>query len=248
MKKRILILLLVILICIGIYLNRSYAYIYDKIDDMALTAPATNQTYILGDSQTSDKNIVYVALGDSLTAGVGVNTYEQSYPYQFAQKLVQKNMQVTLYPYAVPGFKTKDVADQLLDKTIKTSPDVVTILVGVNDIHGNIDATEFKNTYETILKRLTQETRAKIYIINIPYIGSPKLILPPHNIFFDKKTQDYNEILTQLVTQYKVEYVDLYAPTRESAKQELYYASDLFHPSYLGYTLWAQILYDAFNQ
>lgn len=248
MKKRILILSLLILVCVGIYLNRSYAYIYDKIDNMALTASNDKQTYTLGDTQALDKNIVYVALGDSLTAGVGVDTYEQSYPYLFAQKLAQKNMSITMYPYAIPGAKTKDVEDQLLDETIKTSPDIITILIGVNDVHGNIETIEFKNNYENILKRLVQETQAKIYIINIPYIGSPKLILPPHNLYFDKKTQEYNEILTELASQYKVEYIDLYTPTRESAKKELYYASDLFHPSYLGYTLWAQILYDSFNQ
>jgi lysophospholipase L1-like esterase len=248
MKKRTLIILLVVLVCAGIYLNRSYAYIYDKIDDMALTASNSKQTYSFGDTQTSNKDIIYVALGDSLTAGVGVDTYEQSYPYQFAQKLAQKNMQVTLYPYAIPGAKTKDITRSLLDAAIKPSPDIMTILIGVNDIHGGISTTEFKNNYEYILKRLTQETHAKIYIVNIPYIGSPKLILPPHSIYFDKKTQDYNEILTQLATQYDVEYVDLYTPTHESAKQELYYASDLFHPSYLGYTLWAQILYDSFNK
>ena len=204
MKKRILTISLLILVCVGIYLNRSYAYIYDKIDDMALTASNVKQTYSFGDAQTSNKNIVYVALGDSLTAGVGVDTYEQSYPYQFAQKLAQKNTYTTLYPYAIPGAKTKDLTGSLLESAIKTSPDIITILIGVNDIHGNIDTTEFKNNYESILKRLTRETRAKIYIINIPYIGSPKLILPPHNIYFDKKTQDYNEVLAQLATQYKV--------------------------------------------
>ena len=115
-------------------------------------------------------------------------------------------------------------------------------------MHDNIPLTEFKNKYEDILKQLTQKTRAKIYVINIPYIGAPKLILPPHNFYFDKKTQEYNQVIADLVLQYKLEYVDLYVQTRESAKKELYYASDLFHPSYIGYTLWAQILYDSFNK
>ena len=111
MKKKFLVIFVSLLLCVGVYLNRSYAHIYDKITIMGLPASNSKQIYTIGDTKSSNKNLVYVALGDSLTAGVGVDSYEQSYPYLFAEKIAQKNIQVTIYPYAIPGAKTKDVQE-----------------------------------------------------------------------------------------------------------------------------------------
>lgn len=174
MKKSIIYLTIFLLVVLGIYLNRSYAHIYGKIDAMNLKSSDTKQMYVLG-SEAREK-IVYVAIGDSLTAGVGVDSYEQSYPYQLAQYLTQIDTKnITLYPQAVPGAKTQDVIANLLDPTIKLQPNIITILIGVNDVHGNISKEEFENNYKTILKRLTEETNAKIYTITIPYIGAKKI-------------------------------------------------------------------------
>jgi acyl-CoA thioesterase-1 len=247
MKRKVLVISILILLIIGIYLNRSYAHIYDKIGTMDSQSFNLKQTYAIGSS--SKESLTYVAFGDSLTAGVGALTYEQSYPYQFAQKLFKKNKQpIKLIPFAIPGAKTNDAIHLLLDPTIKTNPDIITILLGVNDIHGNISKKDFIQNYEIILKKLKQETQAKIYIINIPYIGAPSLLMPPYDYYFDSQTQEFNETLKQMADENQVVYIDLYTPTRESAKQKEYYSPDLFHPSTLGYTLWAEILYDTFNQ
>lgn len=246
MKKRIIIItIFIILVLLGIYLNRSYAHIYAKIESMGLISSEKKHTYTIG--KNSKTNIVYVALGDSLTAGVGVNNYKESYPYLFSE-YISKDSQIILKPQAIPGAKTQDVIDNLLEPTIKIQPGIITILIGVNDVHSNISKEVFKNNYDLILKRLTQETSAKIYIINIPYIGSESLILPPYNFYFDNNIKDFNEVLKQFALDYKLEYIDIYSPTFQSAKHDEYYSSDLFHPSALGYAMWAKIIYDSFNK
>ena len=114
-------------------------------------------------------------------------------------------------------------------------------------MHDRVSAEEFYLQYKTVLTRLTKETNAQIYILAIPYIGSPRLILPPYDTYFDSQTQKFNQILLQLSEEYPVVYVDLYTQTRSNAKQTEYYSSDLFHPSDIGYTQWSTIIYDAFN-
>ena len=246
MKKSIIYLIVFLLIVLGVYLNRSYAHIYGKIDAVNLKSSNTKQMYNLG-SETREK-LVYVALGDSLTSGVGVSSYEQSYPYQLAQYLTEIDTKnITLYPQAIPGAKTHDVIGSLLDSTIKIQPNIITILIGVNDVHGNISKEEFENNYKTILKRLTEETNAKIYTITIPYIGAKNLILPPHDYYFDAQTQEFNQVIQKLSQQYRVENIDLYTPDLKMKGTD-YYSSDLFHPSFVVYKEWGKIIYDAINQ
>jgi lysophospholipase L1-like esterase len=246
MKKRILILISIAGIILFAYLNRSYAHIYQTIEKAQLTSSDQKQTYIIGN--TSSQSLTYVAIGDSLTAGVGVDSYANSYPYQFAQKISQKGTQVILKTEAVPGARSTDIVHNFLDSTIEKKPDVVTLLVGINDVHGNISKTEFKNNYETILKKLTQETKADIYSVAIPYIGAPQVIQFPYTYYFDLRTREFNTIIQELDETYNVKYVDLYTQTLAPSAQDSYYASDLFHPSQVGYTLWADILYASFNQ
>lgn len=246
--KKILWISLGILILLSVYLNRSYSYIYDKIETMGLSSSITQKTYVLGSPNMSSQKLIYVPIGDSLTAGVGVESYEQSYPYQFAQKLIKNNTQINLQPQAFPGARSKDILQTMLTDAIKIQPDIITLLIGVNDVHGNISKKDFADNYEIILQRLTQETRAHIYVLNIPYIGAPHLILPPYNYYFDTRIQDFNTVIKDLSSKYKVSYIDLYTPTLKPSQEDSYYASDLFHPSSLGYTRWAQIIYDNLNQ
>lgn len=247
MKKRTLIVVCILVVVTAIYLNRAYAHIYQKIEYAHLKSSDDRRVYHFGTA--TSKPLTYVAVGDSLTAGVGVSSYEQSYPYQLAQKISEQGYQVTLTPYAVPGAKTSDVIHSSLDQIIKIKPDIITLMIGVNDVHGNISKREFKENYETILKRLTTETNAKIYIVNLPYLGGDDLFLPPYELYFDMRTQFFNVVLKQLSATYGLDYIDLYSETLQSAKHDtVYYAEDQFHPSSEGYTLWADIIYEYLNK
>ena len=231
------------------YINRSYAYIYYRISMANLKSVDSARNYLIVNNQTATSSLVYAALGDSLTSGVGANKYSQSYPYLLAQYLAGNDYQVTLKDYSVPGARTQDLLDGLLPGAIKANPDVVTILIGVNDIHGKISTQEFAANYEEILSRLTKETRAKIYIINIPFIGANSLIWQPHRYLYQARTNEFNKIIKQLASKYQVNYLDLYTSTylllRESG---IHYSDDLFHPSAEGYKIWADLIYADFNK
>ncbi len=245
--KKILFVFFIIAICIGLYLYVAHIYMYKKIGYMRLESTQTQTKYLF--SNNFKKQSTYVALGDSLTAGVGTTQYESSYPYLFSNLFSEKNKtNVTLVPLAIPGAKTEDARSLLLPDVIKTKPDIVTILLGVNDIHGRIDPEIFEKNYRDIITQLQEKTSADIYIINIPYIGHSTLILPPYNFYFDIKTKEYNEILKQISSEYNIEYIDLYTHTYPQKDKKEYYARDLFHPSDIGYTLWAQYIYEYFSK
>jgi len=236
--------ILLIIGAIIVYFNRSYAYIYNHIDKIALQNPDRSHFHVVANNETASSTLVYVALGDSLTAGVGADTYEETYPHILAEYFAGNDYIVNIRSRAVPGAKTRDLLNGLLPAAIKDNPDIVTLLIGANDVHGKVSQEEFAANYENIILRLTQETKAKIYVINVPYIGANNLLLPPYNYLFDRRTKQYNKIISALAAKYNLKYIDLYTQTEELFKTNgSHYAADFFHPSAQGYKIWADLIY-----
>lgn len=238
-----MIISVVVFIFLVAYLFVAHHYIYKRISDAGLKSPDTRGEYFIGSGINTGAKINYTALGDSLTAGVGVSKYEESYPYQLAQKISGGSDDITLRDRAYPGARTSDLINGLLDTAIKDRPDVVTLLIGVNDIHGNVSKTIFTKNYTEILRRLKTETKANIFTISIPYIGTASLLAPPYNSYFKYQTIEYNKIIKQLAQENNIKYIDLYTPTERMFENEAFYSADSFHPSARGYELWSEIIY-----
>ncbi len=240
---------IIVLAGLGYYLNRSYSYIYQVIGDAKLSPVEDQGTYLINNpSHMATSTLFYVALGDSLTAGVGTESYTEILPYRLAEKLTGADRQVELSNFSVSGITTVDLVNYLVPKAIKAQPEAITILIGVNDIHNMVLADEFAKNYEEMLSRLTKETKAQIYVISIPFIGSDKLMSPFYQTLFGTRTQQFNAIIKKLADKYQVKYINLYGPTVKLFKSSgSHYSADLFHPSAAGYQLWADIIYDHLN-
>lgn len=246
LKNKIIYYPIILLAIFVVYLYTANAFIYYRIGQGGLIEPIQKDL-----SMINDKTAIttYVSLGDSLTAGAGAFNYEETYPYLLAIKMTTADTNISLKNFSVSGYKTQDLIDELLEPAIKNNPDIVTLLIGVNDIHNHIGKEKFKQNYQYILDRLTKETTAKIYLINIPYIGSKTTIVPPLDYYFETETNEYNKIIKELSLQYNLKYIDLNSPTKDLFKTDgSHYAADSFHPSAYGYQLWADIIYDRLNQ
>jgi lysophospholipase L1-like esterase len=245
MKKGFYIILFLIVAIIG-YLWFGYANIYNRIRAGGLKTVDTQYIYNFNNELSSE--IKYAALGDSLTAGVGTNNYEESYPYLLSKNL-SKNNNITLKDFSLLGARTEDVIDKgLLEVTIEDKSNIVTLLIGVNDVRENISEKEFKNNYEYIVSELVKNTNAKIYLINIPFIGSNTLYLPPYNIYFKNRTIEFNNIIKEIAKENNLTYIDIATPTEQIFKKDgLYYSVDSLHPSKEGYKIIEQIIYDGIS-
>lgn len=248
-KKKISLGVIIFLVTLVAYIWLAHHLIYRKIGQGNLPLVDLTHNYYYDDMDTENK-IVYAALGDSLTAGAGTYRYEDSFPYQLATKFFNNGKNdINLQVFAYPGARTQNVIDDLLEATIAANPNVVTLFIGVNDVHGLISASHFQKNYEYIIEQLKTRTEAKIYLINIPYIGSDSLIREPWRYYLDKETAKFNEIIKDLAKQNGLSYIDLSTPTREKLRTDgAHYSVDKFHPSATGYTEWAEIVYDQINR
>jgi lysophospholipase L1-like esterase len=247
MKRFAYIIIFVAAIIIIGYMWFAYANIYNRIKAGGLITVDTQYVYTL--SASNSQKIKYAAMGDSLTAGVGTDTYEESYPYALAQRLTMGG-EVILKDFSYLGARTEDLIDKnLLKGVIEDSPDIITVLIGVNDVRENISEEEFKSNYENIVNELADGTNAKIYLISIPFIGSNTLYLPPYNFYFKNKTVRFNSIIKDIATEHNLGYIDIANPTEEIFKTDgQYYSIDSFHPSKEGYWIFAGIMYDNINR
>ncbi|MBP9731974.1 MAG: SGNH/GDSL hydrolase family protein [Candidatus Magasanikbacteria bacterium] len=245
--KMLLIFFVLSIASIGFYLNRSYAHIYTTIDTIGLRASVKEKEYAIS-SNVSGSSVVYVAIGDSLTSGVGVNEYNNSYPYTLGERIALDGKTVILKNYSYPGARTQGIVEHVLPSMQEEKVDIITILLGINDVHGNISLTNFRENYSYILTELTSKTDAAIYAVALPFIGDPSLLRFPYQQYFDWRTRKFNRVIQELSTEAGVHFIDLYSPTEKLFKQTgSHYSTDFFHPSEEGYRLWSTILYDRLN-
>jgi lysophospholipase L1-like esterase len=235
-----------LIICLYLYV--SYTGFYNIIGNANLKPLFIEKSLIinnpLGQGETQVK---YVALGDSLSAGVGSLDIRNTFVYQYASNLSEKYKEVQLINLAISGGTTTEVINYQLAPAIQENPDYVTLLIGTNDIHNKRSVTDFRDNFQKILNELLTKTTAQITVINIPYLGASKVIYPPFNFLLNYRTQQFNKVISGLVNNVsdsnRVKLVDLYNKTYAVQKQDQkYYSSDFFHPSDDGYIFWGQMI------
>ena len=228
------------------YLFFSYIRFYNFIGEIDLKSPYTLNPVVLENTQ-GEGVYKYIALGDSLSAGVGSPSINDTFTYLYAKTLSESCQKVNVLNLAQPGGTTVDVIYSQLPRSIEENPNFITLLIGTNDIHNKRTIKDFRDKYSFILNELLTKTTAQITVINIPYLGSNKLVFPPFNFLLDVRTRQFNKVIYDLVSTMNVDkrlkFIDLYKSTYKLSKENpKYYSSDLFHPSGEGYVIWGNII------
>jgi lysophospholipase L1-like esterase len=164
---------------------------------------------------------IVLCAGDSITHGnVGANYVE-----------MLENWLPSDQYYFINAGRNADLTYTLinrLDSIIACQPDILTLLIGTNDINASMLETRrkeyeklnkitvgtypnfesFKQNYSLIIKRLKTETKAKIAIASIP-IMSEDLQHP-----VNKRADEYSDFIKQIAEREQVTYL----PVREQMK------------------------------
>lgn len=235
-----LFLVLVILVGLAWYLQSSYSKIYQFIAKQSTQSPFTEKRYLLiGDGQ---QTIKYIALGDDFTAGIGNSDITKTYPYQIAKKLALNANSLTFINLANPGATVKEVLEMQIPQAILEKPNVITLQVGINDVHNLENPSKYRDIYEQILNKLAG-SGARVVIINTPFVGSPRLMNFPFNIFFELRTRQLNGEVEGINRQQGFEYFNLHAKTFEALTiSEDLYSPDLIHPNDKEYVYWGKLI------
>lgn len=224
-----------------ILIGQKLLYAVFALGLLVLVLPGCNRN---GEAQRSlDKTmttgpIIYLALGDSTGAGVGAR--DGGYVLRLFNRLVERRVGSTLTNLCVSGATTEDLVRDQLERGAGTNPDLVTVGIGINDIGHGLTIDQFAKNYEVILSTLRQKTHAVILVTNIPDISSAPSIPGPMRSGYQQQIVRFNERLEEIANRHGVIIFDIHSITRDALPSHPeYFSADGFHPSDLGYELWA---------
>jgi acyl-CoA thioesterase-1 len=188
--------------------------------------------------------LLYAALGDSTAAGIGASS-GGGYPERLFAKLRPLFPGLKLLNLGESGATTSDVLAAQVPRALRAHPRLVTIGIGINDIGLQIPDDAFAVNLEEIVVPLRERGTA-IAIANIPDLALAPAVsqLVPRSIY-ERRIELFNEHVTATAARHRLLLVDLYALSREAlpGRPELF-CSDGFHPSGLGYDVWAERMFD----
>ena len=187
------------------------------------------------------KKIKIVFQGDSITdAGRDKRNYHHmgnGYPKYAAElmRAAHPDIELECINLGISGNRTDQLFDRLYADAIALEPDIISILIGINDVWhrygGNRIATtdaQIELNYRTILTQLREKTNAKI------------LMLSPYLLDCEDKTEVREDLKSVLPIVRKLadEFADVYVPLDALFEEALktqpepkYYSADGVHPN-----------------
>ena len=159
------------------------------------------------------------------------------YP-RFASAMIQDSFPDTEFEFVnlgISGNRTEHLVERLEADFIEIQPDIVSIMIGVNDVWNHyafeyVETTDeqFEANYRKVLDNLKSRTNARILMIQ-PFLLET----------VDPAKQAYTEELARkqaIVKQLADEYADAYLPLdeilhTETEEEPAYYAADGVHPT-----------------
>ncbi|HZB94980.1 MAG TPA: SGNH/GDSL hydrolase family protein [Herpetosiphonaceae bacterium] len=190
----------------------------------------------------------YVALGDSLSEGFsdwGRSERSIGFAYVLADLLREQIPDLEFTNLGESGARVADVLHQQVDRATELAPDLLTLVVGANDLLTTPDE-QFQHDYDDLVGRLRSKTSGMIAIANIPDFAH---LLPPqygtYRAPLSNRTREFNHIIAATAATYGVLLVDLAASREVEDLRNL--SGDGFHPNARGYRAMARIFAEALN-
>ena len=198
-------------------------------------------------------------LGDSTTAGVGVEHAEDSLPYQLARRVADaESRPVHVVSYGWAGARVADLVASQLRRAIEplratetdsflAGSDVVAIVIGSNDATHNTPPGRFRSDLRTVLEGIRAVAPdARVVLAGIPAFRGALRGIEPLIFLADQYAKLLRPISRAEAARAGVAYADLAAevPARIQGRTDVL-SRDQFHPSVVGYTAWADVIAEA---
>lgn len=194
--------------------------------------------------------ISVVVLGDSTTAGVGVDRPEGSLPYQVAQRLADaEGRPVHVVGFGFAGARAADVLLHQVPRAAERLPsaDVVVVVIGANDATHRTRPAAFRAALrETFAAIRAAAPTAKIVHAGVPRFRGALRTLEPLMFLTDHYARLLRPVSAEEADAAGVAYADLAndVPPRIRGRTDIL-AADSFHLSEAGYGAWADVIVDA---
>jgi len=191
-------------------------------------------------SGSSGPRLRYVALGDSYTIGTSV-TEPERWPNQLVAQVAGLDLVANL---GVNGFTSRDVIEVELPEVSTLRPELISLLIGVNDVVQGVPEDTYRRNIARILDQLVAHVGAgHVFLVTTPdYTVTPAGADYGNPVTQSAKVRAYNAINTELATARGIAVIDIYGISLGAGTNRALVASDGLHPSGAQYGLWVELI------
>lgn len=188
-----------------------------------------------------DSGLRYVALGDSYTIGTSVAEADR-WPNQLVERL--PGLEMAGNP-SVNGFTSADLITEELPQLDTMRPEIVSVLIGVNDVVQGVPDSQYAGNVTVILEELlTRLPPDRILCVATP----DYTVTPSGSAFGDPGQQSdaivrFNAILREACEQREIRFVpEIFEISQAALADPSLVADDGLHPSGKQYALWVDAI------
>ncbi len=186
----------------------------------------------------------YLALGDSYTIGERVTT-EDRFPIQLQERLKVDDIHCQTTIIAQTGWTTGNLIDKLNQVDLKDTFDVLTLLIGVNNLYRHNSLITYEQELDTLLERsirLVGGEPQKVLVASIPDYGYTPVGISDQAAI-SRATDKFNTVKKRLTLQKGAIWIDITPISRQAMAEPNLLAADGLHPSGRMYRKWVDKLY-----
>lgn len=191
------------------------------------------------------RQLQFLALGDSIIAGVGTGSMEKSLPVQFAHALAASGGYSV--HWKVEGSNGADIS--ALRRSIrKLQPglhnDVILISIGVNDVTGLSTRGQWRSRVSQLVLELRDKwPQARVIFAGLPPMGQFPLPPQPLRFVLGQRAATLDEIAAAIISRQP----GMLHIRTEINPLEQEFCEDGFHPSAESCAFWASVLAQRFE-
>lgn len=178
----------------------------------------------------------YVALGDSLSAGIsdwGQGDPAIGFAALLAAALRESTPDLRYTNLGVGGARVADVLREQAPRAVALEPDLVTLVVGANDVPGTPEE-QFRSDYRALIETLRAGVSGLIVVADIPQMAH---LLPEqyasYRAALRSRVAAFNTIIAETVARHDVLLVELSRSAASLDPGNL--SDDGLHPNARGY-------------
>jgi acyl-CoA thioesterase I len=189
----------------------------------------------------------YLALGDSYTIGTGASSEAHNYPSILAGRLTEATgSKVGLTNPAVNGFTTQDLIANELGYLTRPKPQLVSILIGVNDLVQGRTADQYRKSLAEIYDAVASLGLPSGHVVAIAIPNWS--VVPAAASFGDpgrlrSMTDAFNVIAQKEAAGRGFTWIDITAVSTPGLGSSGWISADQLHPADIQYAAWADVIW-----
>lgn len=200
--------------------------------------PATPPPVSNGEGGVDPKTGVvrYLALGDSLSEGIGApDPATGSFPARVSERWRANGCKIELQNSGVSGYTAAQILSDQVPDIATFKPTLITFQTGANDIANGVTTDAYRNDVRTVLDAAKKSGARVIVLLQNEWFRAPA---GPGYGGTPEKRAAYDAIMIEEVKAKNIEIIDLRLLYQQQADKNLW-VDDGIHPTAEAYDAWA---------